>query len=155
MVALSIGIVLGTFLAMEWVAWATHKYVMHGFLWYFHRDHHVRENKGFFEKNDFFFLIFAIPGSALSIWGKLQAEWNVAFWIGLGITMYGLAYFLVHDVFIHQRFRWFKKANHPYFKAIKTAHHAHHKHITKEHGECFGMLWAPRIFFREAFAKKA
>ena len=153
MIALSMGIVIATFFAMEWVAWATHKYLMHGLLWFFHRDHHVRENKGFFEKNDFFFLIFAIPGASLSIGGWLTPGWNVGFLIGLGITAYGMAYFLVHDVFIHQRFRWFKKAKHPYFKAIKTAHHAHHTHISKEDGECFGMLWAPKVFFREAFKK--
>jgi beta-carotene 3-hydroxylase len=26
-------IVLATVLAMEWVAWASHKYIMHGFGW--------------------------------------------------------------------------------------------------------------------------
>ena len=50
---------------MELVAWLTHRYIMHGLLWYFHRDHHARDNKGFFEKNDFFFLIFAVPGACL------------------------------------------------------------------------------------------
>lgn len=154
MIGLGIAITVGVFFAMEWVAWATHKYVMHGFLWYLHQDHHVRENKGFFEKNDAFFVIFAVPGSLLTIWGQLSPGWDVQFFIGLGITFYGFAYFLVHEVFIHQRFRWFKKAKHPYFKAIKDAHHQHHKHLGKEHGECFGMLWAPREFFRQAYAKK-
>lgn len=148
MVLVSIGIVIATFIFMEWVAWATHKYVMHGLFWYFHRDHHVRENKGFFEKNDFFFLIFAIPGAALSIGGWVQDSWSVTYYIGLGITLYGLAYFLIHDVFIHQRFRWLKKLDTPYFKAIRKAHHQHHTHINKEDGECFGMLWAPKKYFK-------
>ena len=52
-------IVLATFITMEGVAWAAHKYLMHGAMWYFHRDHHQHE-PGFFEKNDAFFLIFAI-----------------------------------------------------------------------------------------------
>ena len=38
-------IVLGTFLAMEFVSWATHKYIMHGFLWYLHKDHHQVDHK--------------------------------------------------------------------------------------------------------------
>ena len=36
-----VSIVFITFVFMEFVAWATHKYVMHGFLWYLHEDHHV------------------------------------------------------------------------------------------------------------------
>ena len=54
-------IALTTFFIMEGITWLTHKYVMHGFLWFLHKDHHQPE-KGFFEKNDFFFVIFAIPG---------------------------------------------------------------------------------------------
>ncbi len=47
-------IVLATFIIMELVAWLAHKFVMHGFLWYLHKDHHQKE-PGFFEKNDAFF----------------------------------------------------------------------------------------------------
>ena len=49
-----IGIVLLTFFTMEGITWLTHKYVMHGFLWYLHEDHH-QPTPGFFEKNDAFF----------------------------------------------------------------------------------------------------
>ncbi|MGI8581092.1 MAG: hypothetical protein ACR2KX_02800 [Chitinophagaceae bacterium] len=49
---------------MEVVAWITHKFVMHGLLWRWHKDHHKKEASGFFEHNDFFFLIFALPGIA-------------------------------------------------------------------------------------------
>src|ERR1700712_5588278 len=55
-------LVLGTIVAMEWVAWASHKYVMHGFAWNWHRDHHEPHER-FFEKND----RFALFGAALSI----------------------------------------------------------------------------------------
>ena len=50
---------VATFFFMEFVAWFAHKYIMHGFLWVLHKDHHQKE-PGFFEKNDLFFLIFAI-----------------------------------------------------------------------------------------------
>ena len=56
---LYIGIVLGTFIIMEGITWATHRFIMHGWLWYLHEDHH-RGTTGFFEKNDAFFIIFAI-----------------------------------------------------------------------------------------------
>lgn len=144
-------IVIGTFFFMEFMAWFTHKFVMHGFLWVLHKDHHQTE-PGFFEKNDAFFLIFAIPSTILMFLGA-QNSWDFKFFIGLGILIYGIAYFLVHDVFIHQRFRWFKRSKHPYFKAIRKAHKVHHKHLGKYKGECFGMLIVPFKYYLEA--KKA
>ncbi|MEN9334053.1 MAG: hypothetical protein RLY35_1233, partial [Bacteroidota bacterium] len=53
-------ITLATFFIMEFMAWSTHRFVMHGFMWYFHEDHHVPHQK-MFERNDVFFLIYAIP----------------------------------------------------------------------------------------------
>lgn len=140
-------IVLLSFLAMEAVAWLAHKYVMHGLLWHLHKDHHHKESKGFFEHNDFFFLIFALPGIAALFVG-MQQDYSFWFWIGLGITLYGFAYFLVHDVFIHQRFKWLRNSDNNYFKAIRRAHKMHHKHLGKEYGECFGMLWVPFKYFK-------
>lgn len=139
-------IVLLAFAGMEGVAWFTHKYIMHGLFWRLHKDHHYKESQGFFEHNDFFFLIFALPGIAGLFWG-MQNHFNWAFWCGLGITLYGLAYFLVHDIFIHQRFRLFRNTDNAYFKAIRRAHKVHHKHLNKEEGECFGMLWVPFKYF--------
>ena len=74
----------------------------------------------------------------------------VSVWIGLGILVYGIAYFLIHDVYIHRRFKWFRDVDHPYFYAIRKAHKIHHKHLGKEHGECFGMLVVPIKFYQEA-----
>ena len=133
---------------MEFAAWSAHKFLMHGPMWYFHRDHH-RVEPGFFEKNDVFFLIFAIP-SWLCIMLGLRNQVDLAVYIGAGIAVYGFAYFLVHDVFIHQRFPIFKRTNHPYLMAIRKAHKVHHKHLHKEHGECFGMLLVPPKYYREA-----
>lgn len=147
MILLNILIVIAAFIAMEGVAWFTHKFVMHGLLWILHKDHHKKESKGFFEHNDFFFLIFAIPGIAGLFFG-MQNGFNFLFWIGLGITLYGFAYFLVHDIFIHQRFKFLRNTNNAYFRAIRRAHKKHHKHLTKEEGECFGMLWVPLKYFK-------
>ena len=140
-------IVLAAFICMECIAWLTHKYVMHGLLWRLHKDHHKKESKGFFEDNDFFFLIFAVPGIAGLFFGMLS-DYNFLFWIGLGITMYGSTYFLIHDILIHQRFKIFRNTNSPYLKAIRRAHKMHHKHLGKEEGECFGMLWIPIKYFK-------
>jgi beta-carotene 3-hydroxylase len=141
-------ITLTAFLSMEAVAWFTHKYIMHGILWVLHKDHHNKQSPGFFEHNDFFFLIFAIPGIICLFLG-MQSDYNFLFWIGLGITIYGFAYFFVHDIFIHQRFRLFRNSKNRYLTAIRRAHKMHHKHLDKEQGECFGMLWVPMKYFRQ------
>ena len=142
-----------TFLGMEFVAWFTHKYVMHGLLWTLHLDHHDKSNAHpIFERNDAFFLIFATPGITCIILGSF---FGVPFClpIGLGITAYGFCYFLVHDVFIHQRLKWLRKSNNIYFRAIRRAHKVHHKHLGKEDGECFGMLIVPWKYFKAELNK--
>ncbi len=141
-------VVVITFICMEAVAWLTHKYVMHGLLWILHKDHHQTE-PGIFEKNDAFFLIFAIPSMILMFLGA-RAGFDVKFFIGLGILFYGIAYFFVHDVFIHQRLPIFRRSDNIYLRAIRKAHKMHHKHLGKEDGECFGMLLVPFFYFREA-----
>jgi beta-carotene 3-hydroxylase len=146
-------IVVGTFFGMEAVAWLTHKYVMHGLLWNLHEDHHKKNPTSFFEKNDYFFLIFAIPGMLCLALGP-YTPYSFLMFIGLGITIYGLAYFFVHDIFIHQRFKIFRNSDNFYFRAIRRAHKMHHKHLGKEDGECFGMLWVPLKYFAEALKRK-
>jgi beta-carotene 3-hydroxylase len=142
-----IGIVILTFLLMEFVAWFTHKYIMHGLLWTLHRDHH-QGKEGFFERNDSFFLIFAIPSICLIYYG-VSGNNNVSLFIGTGIALYGFCYFMVHDVFIHQRFKLFRNSNNRYLRAIRRAHKIHHKHFNRESGECFGMLLVPRKYLAE------
>jgi len=137
-------IVFGTFLTMEGITWLTHRFVMHGFLWYLHRDHH-QQGPGFFEKNDAFFLIFAIPSWLCIMLGLQNKNYWVAA-IGFGIALYGLAYFLVHEVIIHQRFKWFTRSNNAYIRGIRWAHKMHHKHLDKHEGESFGMLMVAKKY---------
>ncbi|HEX8268692.1 MAG TPA: beta-carotene hydroxylase [Flavobacterium sp.] len=143
-------IVLAVFLLMEGFTWLTHKYVMHGFLWSLHSDHHNKQNEGPFEHNDYFFLIFAIPAIALMYLGS-EKNFNYLFYIGLGITVYGMAYFFVHDIFIHQRLRFLRDTKNPYLLAIRRAHKQHHKHLGKNVGECYGFLWIPVKYFKMYF----
>ncbi len=133
---------------MEGVTWCTHKYIMHGFGWFLHEDHHQPGYPHVFEKNDAFFVIFAIPSSLSIFFGLEQQQlWLAA--IGFGILFYGLAYFLVHDVLIHQRFKWFKHTKNRYLLGLRKAHKIHHKNMGKEESECFGMLFVPFKYFRK------
>ena len=140
-----ISIALLTFFLMEGITWLTHRFIMHGFLWYLHEDHH-KKGPGFFEKNDAFFLIFAIP-SWLCIMLGLQYQVYLAAAIGAGIALYGFAYFVVHEVIIHQRFKFFTRSNNTYIRTIRWAHKMHHKHLEKQEGESFGMLFVAKQYW--------
>lgn len=146
-----IGVVLITAAFMEFVAWFAHKYIMHGFLWNWHEDHHKPryEKSGFFEKNDLFFLVFAIPSAACYMLGTFYEPLRVLLFIGIGISIYGLIYFLIHDVYIHQRFKWFKQLDSRYSRAILKAHGAHHAVQVKEGCVSFGLLVVDKKYFRK------
>ncbi len=143
-------ITLGAILTMEFVAWWAHKKLMHGWLWDWHEDHHLphHEKDGFFEKNDLFFLVFAIPSATCYIIGLSQPGFFWLTFVGIGISIYGLIYFLIHDVYIHRRFKWFKQLDSPYSRAILRAHGAHHAKTTKEDCESFGLLLVHPKYFR-------
>lgn len=142
-------ITLSVFIVMEGVTWLTHKFVMHGLGWYLHEDHHQPGYPHIFEKNDAFFIVFAIPSILLFFFGTWNGL-NWMFFVGLGILLYGIAYFTIHDVLIHRRFKWFDNTSSWYLRGLRKAHKMHHKHLGKEHGECFGMLYVPVKYFIEA-----
>ena len=139
---------ISTFLIMEGMAWFTHKYVMHGFLWKLHKDHHRKDHDSWWERNDFFFVFYAVISIGFFLLWQYEGVW-IALPIGLGILAYGIAYFTVHDIFIHQRFKIFRNANNRYAKGVRRAHKMHHKHLGKDEGECFGMLWVPFKYFKK------
>ena len=137
-------IVLATVFAMEWVAWVSHKYIMHGFAWGWHRDHHEPHDKRF-EKNDLFGVVGAVASISMFAIGSTLVmgsdAWWPGTWIGLGILFYGIIYTLVHDGLVHQRwFRYVPRGG--YFKRIVQAHNLHHATTSKEGGVSFGFVIA-------------
>ena len=142
-------IIFLTFFFMEFVAWFTHKYIMHGFLWALHKDHHQVDKDKTFQKNDYFFLIFAIPSIIFFVIGS--QDFNYLFFIGVGIALYGLAYFIIHEIIIHRRLPAPDKTKNRYIIAIRKAHKIHHKNRNKEHGINFGMLIVSRKYFKKAY----
>ncbi len=145
-------IMIVSFWLMEAIAWLAHKYVMHGFFCNIHQDHHVLTGK-LLQKNDLFFLIFAIPSWLFMMFGIMAGcDWRM--WVGIGIAIYGVAYTFVHEILIHQRIKLFKRIGITYFIALRKAHRAHHKHLTKDDGECFGMLLIPKKYIEAARKEK-
>lgn len=151
-ILLNLLIIFITFFIMEFVAWFTHKYIMHGFLWFLHEDHH-NQPKTFFQKNDSFFLIFALPGWLFMMFGIIY-QFDFRFYIGIGVLIYGLAYFLVHEVIIHRRFPKLRKivisilGENSYLRNLTRAHHVHHSVLQKEGASTFGMLIVPKSSYK-------
>ncbi len=136
--------VVATFLAMEFIAWGSHKYIMHGWGWGWHRDHHEpHDNK--LEKNDLYGIVGAVMSISMFAVGSplvMGAQtWEPGTWIGLGVLFYGIVYTLVHDGLVHQRyFRRVPKSG--YAKRLVQAHKLHHATIGKEGGVSFGFVFA-------------
>jgi beta-carotene 3-hydroxylase len=123
------------FVGMEAVSYGTHRFVMHGFGYKIHADHH-RPGDGGFEANDLYPLSFssmAIVFFALGAWVDGLQLFVAA---GLGLTLYGVMYLFVHEIYIHQRLRLVRRPL-PYLEWLRRAHRVHHLYG----GEPYGMLF--------------
>ena len=134
-------IVIATVLAMEFVAAGTHRFVMHGFGWRWHRSHHEKR-QGFFELNDLYALFFAAL-SVLFFWlgSRVAALW----WVGLGMVAYGTLYSLLHDGLVHRRMPMLRTPRRGYLKRLVQAHRIHHAISAREGAVSFGFLYAPPV----------
>ncbi len=134
------------FVLMELAGWIIHKYLMHGPLWMIHQTHH-RPSKSFFELNDLFSVLFGSIAVILIFKGLDAMDYR--FWMGVGISIYGVLYFILHDVWVHRRLKWFGKPRNPILRGIFKAHQAHHKTNKKEEAVSFGLFLVPRKYFKE------
>ncbi len=137
-------IVLTTVFTMEWIAWGAHKYIMHGWGWGWHRDHHEPHHNAL-EKNDLYGIFGAVMSISMFALGSpmiMGADaWGPGTWIGLGVLFYGIIYTGVHDGLVHQRyFKYVPKRG--YAKRLVQAHKLHHATIGKEGGVSFGFVFA-------------
>ena len=142
----AIGFTVLGFAIMELSGWFIHKYLMHGPLWMIHKTHH-QPSKSFFELNDLFSLLFGSIAVVLILVGVENLDYR--FWIGLGISLYGMLYFFLHDVLVHRRLKWFDRPKNSFLKAVFRAHQAHHKTNQKEDAVSFGLFTFPKEFLKE------
>jgi beta-carotene 3-hydroxylase len=134
---------VATVIAMEGVAYAAHRWVMHGPGWFLHASHH-RPRGGMWEANDLYAVLFAIPSIVLLFGGVQLGWWPGWTWIGAGIAAYGAIYFGFHDVIVHRRIPHRRLPRSRYMKRIVQAHRLHHA-VEGKHGTVsFGFLWAPQ-----------
>ena len=132
---------IAALLAMELVAYLSHRYVMHGPLWFLHRSHHVPHASAL-EWNDLFGLMFAVPAIAC-IWAGTNGRLWMLLPIGLGMTAYGVIYFVFHDVVVHRRLPVRRAPRSAYLRRIIKAHLIHHRTHQRQGAQSFGFLYAP------------
>lgn len=141
-VILPILIVVATVAVMEFVAWWSHKYIMHGWGWAWHESHHV-PHEGGLEKND----LFAVVGSVTAITLFALSLWlgDLLFWIATGVTVYGALYFMAHDGLVHHRWPFKYVPRSGYLKRVYQAHRLHHAVKGRDGCVSFGFIWAPPV----------
>ena len=126
-------LVVTSFLAMEAVSYAGHRWVMHGVGMGWHRSHHAAPRGGF-ERNDLFPLCFSVVGFALFAAASAGlGSW--LWWVAIGVTAYGACYLYVHEVYIHHRLA-VGAPKVRYLEWLRAAHADHHRRS----GEPYGML---------------
>eukprot|EP00741_Cyanophora_paradoxa_P007717 tig00001187_g7466.t1 len=128
-VPLSVPITIGFAIAMEWVAQFLHGQIWHKWLYWVHESHH-RPRKGPFEFNDVLAVVNAPIAIAMIWYGTKVAEGTfsgeVLLGIGAGMTMFGMAYLIFHDGYVHRRLPVQFFSRFEYFRRIREAHLVHH-----------------------------
>jgi beta-carotene 3-hydroxylase len=119
---------------------------MHGPLWFLHQTHHIHTS-GYWENNDVFTIIFGTMAVILIFSGL--PDLSFYFWLGVGMSIYGLTYFIVHDVFIHKRINIGNRPKSGLFKAVTRAHQDHHKTKNKKGSISFGLFMIPVHYYKK------
>lgn len=136
-----VGWILLGFAGMEIISYLVHRFIFHGVLWQVHRSHH-EPNHGTFEANDLFSLFFAGISIYLIYQGIEMPLGSPGFAIGVGIAVYGVLYFVIHDLFAHKRFMPFKSDS-KIMRLIGYAHQRHHQSIDQDGQEPYGLFLFP------------
>ena len=121
----AIAVVAGAAVAMEPVAALAHRLVMHGRGWAWHRSHH-QPPTGRFERNDRFPLVFAGTTIAAMAAGTRIDALGPLLPVGAGVTAYGVAYVIVHDLLVHERLGPLPGRRTRYVRWVARWHHLHH-----------------------------
>ncbi len=132
-------VAIAAFLLMEPFTYAAHRWIMHGMGERFHRSHHVNAARIVptkWEANDVFPLVFAAMVMGALTLGFNATGFTVLVPMCIGVTVYGAAYFAVHDLYIHRRIRLLGNRHIAVLERLADAHRMHHA----TNGEPYGML---------------
>ncbi len=147
-----IALIVGGFAGTEVAAYLVHRFLFHGLLWRIHRTHHTHQH-GPFELNDLFSLA-ATAGSLWLLWiGRHDPLNSIAWPLGVGVAVYGILYFILHDLYTHRRFLPFK-TNSRVAQTIRRAHQRHHQSAEKPGHEPYGLFLFPYTRFSKPFTRR-
>lgn len=133
--------VVFTVIGMEFAAAWIHKHIMHGPGWGWHKSHHV-PGEGHVERNDLYSICFGVIAMGLFWAGSVLP---ILWWVGVGLCVYGVIYYCVHDGLVHNRWPFRYTPRKGYLRRIYDAHHLHHAVQDKDGAVSFGFLFvAPR-----------
>lgn len=121
------------FVAMEPITAATHRWVMHGLGEFVHRSHH-RSRDTRWETNDWYPVMFAAVVNVGLFAGFNWDGFRPLIPVAVGVTAYGVAYALVHDVYIHGRLGWFSGRRIAALDRLADAHRIHHLYSAAPYG---------------------
>lgn len=127
--------------AMELWADLLHGKIWHGVLWVIHRTHH-RKNTGRWETNDFLSVLHAPLAIAMILYGcrgPAGTLREVIFGVGIGMTLFGLSYLVVHDGLVHGRLPVAALGRIGYLRDVVAAHRFHHT----KNGAPYGLFLGP------------
>lgn len=135
---------IGGMVGMEMYARVVHRHAWHEYQpgWLIHKSHH-EPRTGPFELNDVYAIVNAVPAIVLTGYGFLREDMvgGVCFGLGLGITLFGMAYMFVHDGLVHKRFPVGPVKDVPGLRRIAVAHRMHH--MDDFQGYPYGMFLGP------------
>ncbi len=129
----TVALAVTAFVLMEPLTAATHRWIMHGIGEFLHRSHHQTRITRF-ERNDWYPVIFAAIVNVGFFAGFNVEALSGLVPVGIGITAYGAAYALVHDVYVHRRLGWFDGHSIAAFDRLADAHRIHHLYNAAPYG---------------------
>lgn len=136
--------------------WAAllHRFAWHGVLFPVHRSHHAPRG-GRWEANDALSLLHAPIAIALILYGCVglpSLARELAYGVGIGMSVFGVAYVIVHDGLVHGRLPVAGLARFRFFRAIARAHRVHH--LGHRAGAPFGLFFGPWELARASRSKR-
>ncbi|MBX9653355.1 sterol desaturase family protein [bacterium] len=138
---------VAAFVGMELLSYGLHRWIFHGFLWKIHVTHHTKQHT-LLEANDLFAIFFTGLAFVLMLVGFLRDPLHsIEFPIGLGMTIYGMLYFIIHDLMTHRRFFPLKPFS-GWMDVVRRAHLRHHQSAEKDGLEPYGLFLFPYSKFR-------
>ena len=142
--AVALGVALLVAGLMEPWSRFVHGRVWHGVLYRIHRTHHpdTPPSRGGLELNDVFSFVHALPAGLAFVLGLAWLDGlasAVAIGVAAGLSLYGVAYAVVHDGLVHGRLPMRGLLRFRALRRIRAAHEVHHR----DGGPPYGLFLGP------------